>query len=29
VEAAANGAPFLTLFTADDVRAEHVKHMPM
>ena len=29
VEAAANGAPFLSLFTADDVRAEHVKHMPM
>ncbi len=29
VEAAANGAPFLSLFTADDVRGEHVKHMPM
>ena len=29
VEAAANGAPFLSRFTADDVRAEHVKHMPM
>ena len=29
VEAAANGAPFYSLFTADDVRAEHVKHMPM
>ncbi len=29
VEAAAPGAPFLRLFTADDVRAEHVKHMPM
>ena len=29
VEAAANGAPFLSLFTGDDVRAEHVKHMPM
>jgi orotate phosphoribosyltransferase len=29
VEAAANGAPFLSLFTAEDVRAEHVKHMPM
>ncbi len=29
VEAAANGAPFVALFTADDVRAEHVKHMPM
>jgi orotate phosphoribosyltransferase len=29
VEAAAKGAPFLSLFTADDVRAEHVKHMPM
>jgi orotate phosphoribosyltransferase len=29
VEEAANGAPFLSLFTADDVRAEHVKHMPM
>jgi orotate phosphoribosyltransferase len=29
VETAANGAPFLSLFTSDDVRAEHVKHMPM
>ncbi|HEX6772388.1 MAG TPA: orotate phosphoribosyltransferase [Acidobacteriaceae bacterium] len=29
VEAAAGGAPFLSLFTADDVRAEHVKFMPM
>ncbi len=29
VENAANGAPFLSLFTSDDVRAEHVKHMPM
>lgn len=29
VEAAAQGAPFLSLFTADDVRAEHVKHLPM
>lgn len=29
VEAAANGVPFLSLFTADDVRAEHVKFMPM
>jgi orotate phosphoribosyltransferase len=29
VEAAANGAPFLSLFTADDVRAEHIKYMPM
>jgi orotate phosphoribosyltransferase len=29
VEVAANGAPFLSLFTSDDVRAEHVKHMPM
>jgi orotate phosphoribosyltransferase len=26
VEAAANGAPFLRLFTANEVRAEHVKH---
>lgn len=25
VEAAANGAPFFSLFTADDVRAEHLK----
>ena len=29
VEAAAQGAPFLCLFTADDVRAEHVQFMPM
>jgi orotate phosphoribosyltransferase len=29
VETAAQGAPVLTLFTADDVRAEHVKYMPM
>lgn len=29
VEAAANGAPFLSLFTSDDIRAEHVRHMPM
>jgi orotate phosphoribosyltransferase len=29
VEAAANGAPFYSVFTADDVRAEHVRHMPM
>jgi orotate phosphoribosyltransferase len=29
VEAAAEGAPFLSLFTSDDVRAEHVKFMPM
>jgi orotate phosphoribosyltransferase len=29
VETVANGAPFLSLFTSDDVRAEHVKHMPM
>ena len=29
VEAAANGAPFLSLFTANDVREEHVKHLPM
>ena len=29
VEAAAQSAPFLSLFTADDVRAEHVKFMPM
>ncbi len=27
VEAAANGAPFLTLFTATQVRAEHVKQL--
>lgn len=29
VEAAAQGAPFLRLFAANDVRAEHVKHMAM
>ncbi len=29
VEAAAEGAPFLSLFTADDVRAEHIAHMPL
>ena len=29
VEAAAEGAPFLSLFTADDVRAEHIAHMPI
>jgi orotate phosphoribosyltransferase len=29
VEDAANGAPFLSLFTANDVRHEHVKHLPM
>jgi orotate phosphoribosyltransferase len=29
VENAANGAPFLSLFTANDVRHEHIKHMPM
>jgi len=29
VEEAANGAPFYSLFTANDVRAEHVKSMPM
>jgi orotate phosphoribosyltransferase len=28
VEAAAQGAPFLSLFTASDVRAEHVKQLP-
>jgi orotate phosphoribosyltransferase len=27
VEAAAQGAPFLRLFTANDVRAEHVKQL--
>ena len=27
VEAAAQGAPFLTLFTANDVRAEHIKQL--
>ena len=29
VEAACKGAPFLSLFTADDVRAEHVAHLPL
>lgn len=29
VEAAAAGAPFLSLFTADEVRAEHVLHLAM
>ncbi len=29
VEAAANGAPFFSLFTANDVRHEHAKHLPM
>ncbi len=29
VEAAANGAPFYALFTSDDVRGEHVKHIPL
>lgn len=29
VEAASNGAPFLRLFTADEVRAEHVSHLAM
>ncbi len=29
VEAACQGAPFLRLFTANDVREEHVKQMPM
>jgi orotate phosphoribosyltransferase len=28
VEVAAKGAPFLRLFTANDVRAEHVKQLP-
>jgi orotate phosphoribosyltransferase len=28
VEAAANGAPFLSLFTAAQVRAEHLRQMP-
>ena len=28
VEAAAQGAPFLALFTANDVRAEHIKQSP-
>jgi len=27
VEAAAKGAPFLSLFTAKDVRAEHVRQL--
>src|SRR5208337_5527396 len=27
VEQAAKGAPFLRLFTANDVRAEHLKHL--
>jgi orotate phosphoribosyltransferase len=29
VEAAAQGAPFYRLFSANDVRAEHVKHLAM
>jgi orotate phosphoribosyltransferase len=29
VEAAAQGAPFYRLFTADDVRAEHVRHLAL
>jgi orotate phosphoribosyltransferase len=29
VEAAAEGAPFYRLFTADDVRAEHVSHLAL
>ena len=29
VEAALEGAPFLSLFTADDVRAEHIAQMPL
>ena len=29
VETAAHGAPFLSLFTAKDVRQEHVRHLPM
>jgi orotate phosphoribosyltransferase len=29
VEAALKGAPFLSLFTADDVRAEHIAHLPL
>jgi len=29
VEAGANGAPFYSLFTAQDVRHEHIKHLPM
>jgi orotate phosphoribosyltransferase len=28
VEAAAAGAPFLSLFSAADVRAEHLKQLP-
>jgi orotate phosphoribosyltransferase len=29
VEAAAQGAPFLSLYTAKDIRAEHIKHLAM
>lgn len=29
VEAAAQAAPFLSLFTAKDIRAEHIKHLAM
>jgi orotate phosphoribosyltransferase len=29
VEAALQGAPFLSLFTADDVRAAHIEQMPL
>jgi orotate phosphoribosyltransferase len=29
VEAAAEGAPFFRLFSADDVRAEHVSHFAL
>jgi orotate phosphoribosyltransferase len=29
VEAACQGAPFLRLFTANDVRAEHIKHLAL
>ena len=29
VEAALAGAPFLSLFTADDVRASHVTQLPL
>jgi orotate phosphoribosyltransferase len=29
VEAAAQGAPFYRLFSAGDVRAEHVKHLAL
>jgi orotate phosphoribosyltransferase len=29
VEAAAQDAPFYRLFSADDVRAEHVKHLAL